>query len=105
MLRHGECVAVGMLAETAWGVGNSRCIPEVSERLEVLLGRLQMCMEIPAVAREALQDAVMVDKKREGGTILTAMPVRIGEVRLCRMPMSEVLEMLDRVPVAAEERC
>ena len=96
-------MAVGMLAETAWAVENGHCSEEVYRRLDRLLSRLQMCRSVPSVRAGSLKEAVKVDKKRVGGTILTAMPVRIGEVRLCRLPMSQVLEMLDRLSVDVEE--
>jgi 3-dehydroquinate synthase len=102
-LRHGECVAVGMLAEAAWAADNGHCDGSLVERLGALLASLEMCREIPPVSPGALRDAVAVDKKREGGTIQTAIPVQLGEVRLVRIPMSEVSRMLDRVPVAEEK--
>jgi 3-dehydroquinate synthetase len=92
-----------MLAEAAWAAEEGHCEFSLVERLEGLLERLGMCREIPPVSRNALRDAVAVDKKREGGTINTAIPVHLGEVRLLRIPMSEVSRMLDRVPVAEEK--
>jgi 3-dehydroquinate synthase len=102
-LRHGECVAVGMRAETAWAVDKGLCGEDVLERLSGVLSSLRMCQEIPFVREQDLHRAVGVDKKREGGTIELAMPVRLGQVRLHRLPMSEVTKMLDWVPVAGEE--
>lgn len=102
-LRHGECVAIGMLAETAWAVDQGLCDAQVYHRLDSVLERLEMCRRAPEVASDVLADTVAVDKKREGGTIEMAMPIQIGTVELHRVPIVEVLEMLNRVAVAGEE--
>jgi shikimate kinase/3-dehydroquinate synthase len=81
-LRHGEAVAIGMVAEA-----------RVSERMglahhglaDLLIGVLKgigLPTEIPATLdRHQVREAIHLDKKRAGGVVRFALPIRIGEVR------------------------
>ena len=82
-LRHGEAVAIGMVAEA-----------RLAERLGIadagLAGHLAACLrglglptEIPPdLDRDAILQAMSRDKKKAGGVVRFALPVRIGEVEV-----------------------
>jgi 3-dehydroquinate synthase len=82
-LRHGEAVAIGMVAEARlaerMGIVTE---PGLSGRLAKVLARLGLPTEIPsALDREVMRRALALDKKNEAGSVRFALPIRIGEVR------------------------
>jgi 3-dehydroquinate synthase len=82
-LRHGEAVAIGMVAEArlAERLGLAQ-EPGLSERLSRVLATLGLPTEIPpGIDRGAVRRAMLFDKKSESGTVRFALPIRIGEVR------------------------
>jgi shikimate kinase/3-dehydroquinate synthase len=81
-LRHGEAVAIGMVAE-AWiaeQIGMTE--PGLSAQIKDVCARLGLPTEVPRnLPRQAILDAMQVDKKRSGGRVRFALPQRIGEVK------------------------
>jgi shikimate kinase/3-dehydroquinate synthase len=80
-LRHGEAVALGMLAETraanAIGVASDECLDRVRECLEPMVSDLGVVdIEPSAVCR-----ALAGDKKRRDGRVLFSVLERVGVVR------------------------
>lgn len=80
-LRHGEAVAIGMVAE-AWiaeqiGLGE----PGLSDQIKDVCVRLGLPTEVPGdLPQEAILDAMQVDKKRARGRVRFALPRRVGDV-------------------------
>jgi 3-dehydroquinate synthase len=78
-VRHGEAVAIGLVAEARIGERVSGFPQEATERLRALLLRLGLPVTLPAsldpaaVARYAL-----ADKKTRGGIVRCALPVDLG---------------------------
>lgn len=82
-LRHGEAVAIGMVAEA-----------RVSERMglahrglaDLIIGVLKgigLPTEIPAnLDCVSVREAIQLDKKRAAGIVRFALPIRIGEARV-----------------------
>lgn len=69
-LLHGEAVAIGLCAETAWAVDVGRAAPRAAARLESVLEALGAPVRWPpGVAREAFVSAVLVDKKAGRDTL------------------------------------
>lgn len=80
-LRHGDCVATGMVvaAELSKRLGKLRA--EELQRLESICETWGMPVRIPpSIKSEAIIDAVRADKKRIGDKLHFIIPVRIGKV-------------------------
>jgi 3-dehydroquinate synthase len=96
-IRHGEAVALGMLAEARyWAVrGGGEDVPA---RLASLLAPLGLPRTIPPVpdprafARRLARAAAM-DKKSARGTLVLVMPLGIGTVRLERIPRDDLHDL------------
>jgi len=91
-LRHGEAVAIGMVAEmklaerlTVAGKGLSEAL---AETLKVLSLPTQIPEELP---REEIIRAMSVDKKRSSGVIRFALPAEIGRVELVEVSDLEMV--------------
>jgi shikimate kinase / 3-dehydroquinate synthase len=91
-LRHGEAVAIGLVAEARLAVSAGLADPGLPETISKTLNGLGLPTEMPVdIDRELVKQAMGVDKKKAGGEVTFALPVRIGEVHIgCR------LEDLDR---------
>jgi 3-dehydroquinate synthase len=87
-LRHGECVALGMLVENAIAVGRGLLDSELAKRIHVVIARLGLPTQLPrAIPIEQIISAAARDKKNRGGRtvylIITALgqTLRIDDVR------------------------
>jgi shikimate kinase / 3-dehydroquinate synthase len=79
-VRHGEAVAIGMVLETHISEGLGIATPGLTAEIESVLSHLGLPVRIPAgINQEAILNAIGFDKKRSGGQVLFALPVRIGE--------------------------
>ena len=81
-LRHGEAVAIGMVAEThlaeKMGLAQAGLAALIARTLETY----GLPVAIPAALdRSQVLQAMSLDKKRSAGRLLFSLPVRIGEVR------------------------
>lgn len=82
-LKHGEAVAIGLLAETRLAERTGLAEKGLTGEVEGVLEGLQLPTEIPpGLDKEAMIDVMQVDKKRAGGKVRFALPVKIGEVRV-----------------------
>ena len=93
-LRHGEAVAIGMVAEAKLSerlaVAGKGLSDAVAESLSALGLPVQIPKEIP---REELIRAMRVDKKKSNGAIRFALPAEIGRVELVNVTdLESVLE-------------
>jgi len=94
-LRHGEAVALGLLAETRWAVREGLCEDAaLPARLERLLDRLGLPTTSPEVAEEALVVAMKVDKKVAGDRLVVPVPVRAGSMVLYDLPTRDLARLL-----------
>ena len=81
-LRHGEAVAIGMVVEARMAEQAGLADAGLAEIIAAALRRLGLPTAIPAeLDRQAILRAMEVDKKRAGGKVRFALPVRIGEVQ------------------------
>ncbi|MBW2254736.1 MAG: 3-dehydroquinate synthase [Deltaproteobacteria bacterium] len=95
VLRHGEAVALGLLAETRWAVRRGYCQdPELPRRLAELLHRLGLPTEPPTLPRDRLLGAMRVDKKARGDILLVPVAVRAGQAVLAELPVQDLIELL-----------
>ena len=82
-LRHGEAIAIGMVAEARYAERTGIARKGVADMIEEVLSRLGLPAEIPdELPREEIIRAMRVDKKRTARVIRFALPVEIGKVEL-----------------------
>ncbi len=80
-LRHGDCVATGMIAAATLSHRLGKMQAEDLQRLESICETWEMPTRIPAsIETGAIIDAIQTDKKRIGEKLHFIMPVRIGKV-------------------------
>ncbi len=89
--RHGEAVAVGMVAECRLAERLGWIGPDVTERLLALLKRLGLPTRSPGLDRDALLAAMGRDKKNQGGSVRFVLPRELGRVELTDAARSEDL--------------
>ena len=81
-LRHGEAVAIGMVAEAWIAEQIGLAEPGLSDQIKDVCVRLGLPTEVPGnLPRAAIRDAMQVDKKRARGRVRFALPRRVGEVK------------------------
>ena len=82
-LRHGEAIAIGMVAEAKYsariGLAGVGLVDAVTESFKALGLPIQIPEEMP---REEIIRAMRVDKKKNAKAIRFALPVEIGKVEL-----------------------
>jgi shikimate kinase / 3-dehydroquinate synthase len=79
-LRHGEAVAIGLVAEARLAEKLGIAAHGLAETIASALENSGLPTRIPAgMDRQAVIRAMGMDKKRAGGKIRLALPVRIGE--------------------------
>ena len=82
-LRHGEAVAIGMVAEAKYAARVGLASAGLVEAIKETLSTLGLPIGIPArFPREEILRAMRVDKKKDSKVIRFALPVEIGKVQL-----------------------
>jgi shikimate kinase/3-dehydroquinate synthase len=95
--RHGEAVAIGLVAETRYAVRIGFCRESaLPDRLEHLLAALGLQTRLPDVDQGLLAAAMHLDKKRTGDTLVLPLPVEAGRASLARIPLAATAELLSR---------
>jgi 3-dehydroquinate synthase len=95
--RHGEAVAIGLVAEARYAVRNGHAEESsLPDRLASLLTAFGLPTAIPDVPPERLAALVALDKKRTGDTLVLPLPVASGRVRLVRVPLAATAELFVR---------
>jgi shikimate kinase/3-dehydroquinate synthase len=79
-LRHGEAVAIGMVAAARMGIEMGRTNPELVERLSYVLDKWGLPTECPPVPVSDIWQAMAHDKKRRGRALQWVLPRDIGAV-------------------------
>jgi shikimate kinase/3-dehydroquinate synthase len=80
-IRHGEAVAMGMVAEARLAEHTGLAQPGLADQLVQVLQRFGLPVELPEnLHPERLIESMTADKKRTGGKLRFALPVRVGEV-------------------------
>jgi 3-dehydroquinate synthase len=81
-LRHGEAVAIGMVAAARLAVRAGLAEAELVEQMITAIDRLGLPRRMPArMDLEEVLDYLQLDKKKRGGQVRFVLPLRIGEVR------------------------
>ena len=83
-LYHGECIAIGMIP---------MCAPEIRGRIRNVLGKASL----PVMWRyntEKIYDAILHDKKLDGGNIALFFCDKIGSYRVDKIPVEDFKKIL-----------
>lgn len=93
-LRHGEAIAIGMVAEAKYAERIGLAQKGLTYTIERTLSNLALPTQIPdAMRREEIIRAMRVDKKKNAKSIRFALPVYIGKVELVEVSdLESVLE-------------
>jgi 3-dehydroquinate synthetase len=79
-LRHGEAVAIGLVAAANLAVALGRCDSALAERITHLLDRLGLPIRAPGYDVDAVLHAMGHDKKRAGKRLRFVIPQALGDV-------------------------
>ena len=95
-LKHGEAVAIGMVAAARLAELNDLAENGLAERIEAVLNVIGLPTEIPAgMDKEKVRAAMGRDKKRARGKARLVLPVDIGLVRWgVEMPDEALLDVM-----------
>ena len=93
-LRHGEAIAIGMVAEARYAERIGVAQKGLADTISEVLSNLGLPVEIPAdMPRGEITNAMRVDKKKNARVIRFALPVEIGRVELVNVSdLEEVIE-------------
>jgi len=101
-IRHGHCVALGMLAETRFAAARGWSPADLPARLEALLIHLGLGVDLPGdVELHAVRAAARHDKKRDRATLRTCAVTRVGAARVLVLSPGEVDEMVGHLNAPA----
>ena len=81
-VRHGEAVAMGMVAACRLGSMIGPFPPEQTDRLQALLQSLGLATSLPRMEPERYLEAMRSDKKIRSGRLRFVTPVEIGRVEV-----------------------
>ncbi|MCG0278419.1 MAG: 3-dehydroquinate synthase [Thermanaeromonas sp.] len=94
--RHGEAVAIGMMMATRMALQRGLISSEILKRLEKLLRRASLPVEMPEVDIGSFLEALIRDKKVRDGKVRMVLPVKLGRVEIMEVDTREVIEALQR---------
>ena len=90
-LRHGEAVAIGMVAAAGMAAELGRCEPALAERITGLIDRLGLPISAPGYDVDAVLAAMGHDKKRAGKKLRFVIPQGLGDVVVIDDPGEDVV--------------
>ncbi len=102
-LRHGEAVAVGLVAAAEMAAELESCDPALTARIASLVERLGLPTRLPGYDVDAVLAAMRHDKKRAGKTLRFIIPQALGDVTVIDDPGSDVVRRAVARAVCAEE--
>ncbi len=92
--KHGEAVAIGMMAAARLSHAMGLLASDAVERQRRLLIRLGLPTECPDLAPDRIIDVMALDKKVSDGEIVFVLPEKIGAVRTERVDRSTLRRFL-----------
>ncbi len=94
---HGEAVAVGMIAAAQLAAALKILEENDARRISALLLKLNPPPPPKGLTAEAVLNALMSDKKKEGKELIFILPSSIGETVICKSPpMDQVENVVNR---------
>jgi 3-dehydroquinate synthase len=99
-LKHGEAVAIGMVAEARLAVKMGLMHDNLATRISEICQAVGLPTEIPPeLDRQAIHKTMYTDKKKAGGKVKFALPVQVGQVVVgLEAPDALVAEVLAQSP-------
>ena len=92
---HGEAVAIGMVRAAKLSHSMGKCSEEVPKRLEALLKKLGLPVEMPKLESSAVIESLYHDKKTMNHKIKFILVKEIGSIEIVdHMPEAEILKVL-----------
>jgi len=79
-MRHGDAVAIGMVAAATMSAELGRCPGELAARIRTLLCRLGLPVTVAGLDGDAIHAAMAHDKKRAGKKLRFVVPQALGDV-------------------------
>ena len=80
-LRHGEAIAVGLVAEARLAAALGLAAPELADALRNVLVNAGLPVAAPGLDPEDIRVVMSSDKKKSGSRLKFALPAAIGDVR------------------------
>ncbi len=80
LLRHGEAIGIGMIAEAKIAERLGLARPGLSDRLEAVVERVGLPTRFATPDTEAIMQLMRSDKKKQLGRLMFALPRDIGQV-------------------------
>lgn len=96
-LRHGEAVAIGLVAAAELGVAEGITPADLPDRLRTLLTALGLPVKAPPVQIAPLVAAMERDKKLKGDALTWILISAIGEVDAKSTPITALPDQVDRL--------
>jgi 3-dehydroquinate synthase len=96
-LRHGEAVAIGLVAAAELSVLIELANPSLPERVRACLSGLGLPVTFAGAEPREVRQAMAQDKKRRAGKLRFVVLGGVGEVQVVEDPGAPVLEALARV--------
>lgn len=97
-MRHGEAVAVGLVAAARLALDLGLCEAALPRRVEALLRGMELPISCRGPTPDALWEAMAVDKKRRRGRLRFVLPEAIGRVVVREdVPRERVLVVLEEM--------
>jgi shikimate kinase / 3-dehydroquinate synthase len=91
-VRHGEGVALGLVAATRMAAELGECNPALLTRVTNLLDRLGLPTRLAGYTADEIIAAMRHDKKRAGSTLRFIIPRRLGDVTIINDPGLEIVQ-------------
>ncbi|QOX65822.1 3-dehydroquinate synthase [Anoxybacterium hadale] len=92
-LSHGEAVAIGMVAATQLGEAAGITDKGCYDKLKNLLQCYELPVALPYPVEEIYQ-AMMTDKKKQGGSLYFIFVERFGKTDVRKLPVEELRQMM-----------
>jgi len=80
MLRHGEAIGIGLIAETKIAEWMGLAQSGLSDRIEAVVGRVGLPTRFANLEADTIMQLMRSDKKKQLGRLKFALPRAIGEV-------------------------
>ena len=104
VIRHGEAVGIGMVAEANLAVQRGVADPALPRRIAALLRSLGLPTSWPGLTTDDLLAAATMDKKMSRGRLTLTVPRALGDVRLEQVDLLELTGAAETVSVTLEDR-
>jgi 3-dehydroquinate synthetase len=92
-VRHGEGVALGLIAAARMAAALEECEPALVTRITTLLERIGLPTRLSGYDPADIAAAMRHDKKRAGSTLRFVIPRRIGEVTTIDDPGPDIVKL------------